>query len=90
MLFLGPLGETPAQAIDRCSACLCLSNLLEVTSDLQFVAASVGPGCVLKGPKCTSRPAFTSIGSRGKPAKHPKATWDLPLSAGSLLDSITD
>lgn len=69
MLLLDLLAQTLVQADVRCCLCLALGNLFEAMSDPQFVAVSVGLGCIYKGPSCARGPAFTKTGPEAGPQK---------------------
>ena len=60
VLDLGLLEGTLVQASVRICVCLGLGNLFGVKSYPQFVAVSVGLGCLPKGQSCTPKLGFTS------------------------------
>lgn len=69
------------------------TSCLELQSYPHFVAASAGPGCAWKGPRCIPRPAFISPGPGSRSARvprHPEICLCLPLPAGCLLGLIRE
>ena len=70
-----------------------MGNLFRLQSNPQFVAASVGCGCVWEGPSCAPRLGFasTELGGRSvKGLRHHEMCLYLPLPDGCLLALVTD